>query len=62
MTENMMEDTDQMPFGKHKGKALANVPGDYFLWLYKGDLSKYPKLKAYIEDNMEILKKEAGTK
>ena len=25
----------QMPFGKHKGKYLADIPADYFLWLIK---------------------------
>lgn len=29
-----MKDTSLMPFGKHKGKALANVPNDYLLWLW----------------------------
>jgi exodeoxyribonuclease X len=28
---------ETMPFGKHKGKALADVPIDYFQWLMKQD-------------------------
>lgn len=29
-----MNDESIMPFGKHKGEKLANVPADYLLWLY----------------------------
>lgn len=32
-----MKDTDLMPFGKHKGTPMANVPDSYLLFLY----SKY---------------------
>lgn len=53
-----MKDTDLMPFGKHQGKALANVPADYLLWLYReGKVNK--EIKQYIEDNLDVLKKEA---
>lgn len=51
--------TDQsiMNFGKYKGHKLANVPPDYLLWIYDNyDLK--PELKAYIDDNMSILKQE----
>lgn len=52
-----MKDTDLMPFGKHQGKALVNVPADYLLWLYQeGKVNK--DLKKYIEDNLDVLKKE----
>lgn len=29
-----MNDKDLMPFGKHKGTPMANVPDSYLLWLY----------------------------
>jgi len=29
-----MKDQDAMPFGKHKEKAMANVPDKYLMWLY----------------------------
>lgn len=51
-----MEDTDIMPFGKHKGEFMANVPSDYLIWLHgeldrKDSLSEDQKnVKAYIED------------
>lgn len=53
-----MKDTDKMPFGKHQGTAMANVPADYLLWLYDQGL-KPGEVKKYIEDNMAGLKKEA---
>lgn len=27
-------DNDVMPFGKHKGENLSQVPSSYFLWLW----------------------------
>lgn len=54
-------DNTPMPWGKHKGKKLANVPADYLLWLYDHDLKVGP-LRAYIEENMDALKSEIGQK
>ena len=28
------EDTDLMPFGKHRGVVIAEVPASYLKWLY----------------------------
>ena len=52
-----MDDESIMPFGKHKGEKLANVPAKYLLWLYGEDL-RHEELKAYIEENMDVLKQE----
>ena len=52
-----MKDTDPMPYGKHQGIAMANVPAEYLLWLYKEKKASKP-VKQYIEDNMDVLKKE----
>ena len=51
--------TDQtpMPFGKHKGKCLANVPADYLLYLYDSGLDGGP-LRRYIDDNLDALRIE----
>jgi uncharacterized protein (DUF3820 family) len=50
-------DKTQMLFGIHKDKMLANVPADYLIWLY--DNKKCNKeLRAYIEDNMNVLREE----
>lgn len=50
-----------MPFGMHKGKALANVPAKYLLYLYNNGVD-HSQLKKYIEANMDALQKEAGLK
>lgn len=55
----MEELTDEsiMPFGKHKGTKLANVPADYLLFCYQTYKLSAP-LKKYIEDNMDSIKQE----
>lgn len=55
----MEELTDEsiMPFGKHKGTKLANVPADYLLFYYQ-NYKLSATLKKYIEDNMDSIKQE----
>lgn len=59
MAETKKEFTDEsiMPFGKHKGKTLANVPDSHLLWLY--DNGRMGRLKTYIESNLTAIKKGA---
>lgn len=52
MTE--LNDNSTMAFGKFKGDKLANVDSGWLLWWY----NQNKPLMDYIEDNMEILKKE----
>ena len=54
-----MEYTDEtvLTFGKHKGKTLADVPAAYLIWLYNEGI-RDEGLKAYVEDNMQALRKE----
>ena len=61
MADNQPEITDNtpMPFGKHQGKAMINVPAQYLLWLYNEGCS-HPGVKKYIIDNLDGLRKEAG--
>lgn len=54
-----MNDTSIMPFGIHKGKALANVPAKYLLWLHD-KVCEHEGVRRYIIENLSILKKEAG--
>jgi len=56
-----MKDNDIMPFGKHKGEKLGDVPARYLLWL-----SEQPDVSArlsgiiqYVEQNRAHLEKEA---
>jgi len=58
MSENIkLSDSSLMPWGKHKGIKMANVPASYLLWLYEND--KCDNLvKNYIRDNLDVLKQE----
>ncbi len=59
-----MNDDSIMPFGKHKGEKLANVPASYLLWLNNEMDEKPPErreqieLKKYIESNLDVLRME----
>ncbi len=48
-----------MPFGKHKGKAMCNIPAIYLLWLYNNDCH-HDGVRKYIIANLEGLNKEAA--
>lgn len=50
-----------MPWGKHKGTAMANVPASYLLWLL--DANKCSgDVKKYIQDNKQVLEQETQRK
>jgi uncharacterized protein (DUF3820 family) len=52
-----LTDKSPMPFGKHQGTAMANVPPDYLIWLH--DMPKLnPEVKEYISENMDVLQEE----
>lgn len=62
----MLTDNSLMPFGKHQGKKLVDVPGSYLLWLEsninlknsnKRSLNEKELLK-YIEENKQVLEME----
>jgi uncharacterized protein (DUF3820 family) len=52
-----LNDDSPMPFGKHKGEKMANVPAEYLLWLYENNNCTY-EVKKYIDQNMDVLKLE----
>lgn len=52
------EDEDLMPFGKHKGEKLLNVPASYLLWLWDQRPMSDKRLEEYIYQNMNALKIE----
>ena len=56
-----MTDDSIITFGKYKGQKLANVPPEYLLWLYENG-NIYSELKAYIADNLEVIKSEINYK
>ncbi len=52
-----LTDESLMPFGKYKGKKMANVPAYYLLYIYDGGLMAGP-VYDYIQDNIDALKQE----
>lgn len=44
-----MDDESIMPYGKHKGEQMIDVPDDYLIWLYKNDKCS-GQVRAYIKD------------
>lgn len=55
-----LQDTDKMPFGKHKGVPMQDVPASYFHWLWTNGKSedKSCSVAAYIRANLNALKQE----
>jgi uncharacterized protein (DUF3820 family) len=56
----MSANKQTMPFGKHKGKILDDVPADYLLWLHENSTNLNGSLKDYIDDNLDSIKSEAA--
>lgn len=56
-SDSPLTDNSPMPFGQHKGKAMANVPAQYLLWLYNKGVEHGP-VKRYILDNLDALRTE----
>lgn len=46
-----------MPFGKHQGEKLANVPARYLLYVFE-NFTLHDNLKAYIKKNKDVLEAE----
>ena len=52
----MIQDTDTIGFGVHKGKMMQDVPDGYFIWLY----SKSPDLKRENPDLFDYIVRNAN--
>lgn len=53
-----LQDFDLMPSGKHKGLKMEDVPAKYLLYIYENEMCS-PKIKEYIESNLDIIKMQA---
>lgn len=53
-------DLDPMPFGKHKGVPMQDVPARYLHWLWTNGLDKDHRSEVgkYIHKNLDALKQE----
>jgi uncharacterized protein (DUF3820 family) len=52
-----LTDEDPMPFGKHKGQRMADVPASYFAWL-KDQGCAHPGVRGYIENSWSAILSE----
>jgi len=61
-----LTDNDPITFGKHKGKAMVEVPAGWLLWFYGENegvstVKLYPdqkKVMEYIRENLDAIKSE----
>lgn len=51
------KDETIMPFGKHKGEKMINIPASHLLWLYEQE-GLDSEIKKYIEYNLDVLQME----
>jgi len=49
-----------VPFGKHKGKAVRDVPRDYWEWWLKQDGAKNPEILAAVEFHLGLTAQPVG--
>ena len=56
-------DISLMPFGKHKGIRLIDVPANYLLFLWdSASFDKGSALGIYIKDNLDVIKSQSKNK
>ncbi|MBX2906188.1 MAG: DUF3820 family protein [Taibaiella sp.] len=53
-----LEDDDLMPFGKHKGVRMKDVPAEYLLWL-RGEGCSNKSVANYIARNLDKIERDA---
>lgn len=60
MISKLLDDTSPMPFGKHRGEPMQDVPASYFhyLWTNGKREDKLCPVADYIRRNLEALKLE----
>jgi len=56
-----LTDESLMPYGKHKGEKMANVPPEYLIWLYDNEKCSRD-VSLYIKDNLDVLRSEISLK
>ena len=60
-----LKDDSPMPWGKHKGTKMANVPAAYLLFIYRvtynNSYSEQHPVSMYIHNNLDALKLETNS-
>jgi hypothetical protein len=60
----ILTDESPMPFGKHEGTPMANVPANYLMWMFNSWGTMKPwgaeanAVRNYIIENLDALKLE----
>lgn len=54
-----LTDESLMPYGKHAGEKMANIPPEDLLWLWDNDRCSAP-VRLYIKENLEDLRKDVS--
>jgi len=57
-----LTDKSKMPWGKHRGKAMEDIPASYLLWLYNQTTKSDNDVMHYIRENLDVLEKEVKEK
>ena len=59
---SLLDDDDEIWFGKHKGTRLGEIPASYLIWLADeidpGQSNRHDALMVYIAENRDCLEKE----
>ena len=53
----ILTDESLMPYGKHEGTKMANVPTKYLMWMYDNNKCSTP-VKNYVKENLDVLEQE----
>lgn len=58
---NALTDESPMPFGKHTGIRMGDVPGSYFAWLWGNGMARQTTspVHKYIVKNIENIESDA---
>jgi uncharacterized protein (DUF3820 family) len=51
-------DSTPLPFGRHKGKAMQEVPAEYLVWCLENIPNLDVGIKDYINANMQGIRQE----
>lgn len=52
-----LTDNSKMPYGKHQGEKMANVPPEYLIWCFENNKCN-PAVAFYVSENLDNLRKE----
>lgn len=61
MADTELTDLSPMPFGKHMGIPMQDVPASYLFWLWTSqgmEHNKVDPVACYIRKNLDALKRE----